>query len=124
MSGCVAPTPARAETRGLHDAGAVHTFPSSPCRWAGAATRIAFIHVGKTAGESVKFLLDAARVNHTWIHELVDVFDSKTLSLDWRPALDALRCEFSHYIVMLRDPADRVYATAGSNPQLSSEPSV
>lgn len=48
-----------------------HTFPSADdgCRWAGAATSIALVHVGKTGGESLVNMLQGAGVAFTWIHD-------------------------------------------------------
>jgi len=77
-----------------------HHFPAqangTASRWPHSGSHpahIALIHVGKTAGASVKVMLDRAHVPHHQVHT--------------QNAHTALDCRFTHYIVTTRDPINR-----------------
>ena len=70
-AGCIAATAVRASY--VEPKLRQHTFPSAAAgcaqRWAGAATSIALVHVGKTGGESLVTMLQGAGVAFNWIHD-------------------------------------------------------
>ena len=100
-----------------------HTFPSADagCRWAGAATSIALVHVGKTGGESLVNMLQGAGVAFTWIHDpgAVMVFDDPHCDPAeecWWPPQAALACEGTYYIITPRDgPRHRCHRVASGD---------
>ena len=107
-AGCVAATSVRASY--VEPILKQHTFPSADdgCRWAGAATSIALVHVGKTGGESLVNMLQGAGVAFNWIHDpgAVMIFDDPHCDPAeecWWPPQVALACEHTHYIITTRD---------------------
>ena len=104
--GCVAPTAARQSYPEV--VVPQHTFGSSEqCAWAGSTGGIALVHIGKTAGGSLQLMLDETGVEYMEVHRLAGGLQEDILLAGIWPAQAALACEFTHFIVSVRDPVNR-----------------
>ena len=76
----------------LTEAAPAHRFPRlESCPWSGQSLRIAFLHLPKTAGESLVEAMAEHPLNFTWVH-----LDSQEL----------LHEKYDLYIITVRDPVN------------------
>ena len=104
-----------------------HTFPDTPtCRWAGRTLGIAFVHVGKTGGGTLNKMLYEMLDETVTFNQVHENDGCTNESIRWSSphvplnAADLTRCELTLYIVMTRDPVDRVVSAfnfQGSRPK-------